>query len=596
MENSFKTSSITRTRATDQFIMPLKKPKKEKNVFDIYPAHNLGRNKIQTGFNSLAKNITHGKTICLDGFSGIEWSIIIDELLQTQELKNSNINLIDFSDFLKSEDDIKSMLDPFLGEEDSLWGRRCTLSMNDFFDEQKIIHAKIDPHAEINIIYGFGSSLANLHDLLIYFDFPKNELQYLIRSGSVKNFGLSRPNEFYKMYKHYYFIEWVVMNEEKKRLGNSIDIIVDAQHDNHISWAYMEDIRSALKDMSSSLFRVRPWFEPGAWGGEWIKDKIKDLNPNVVNYAWAFSLIVPENGILFESNGNLLEISFDFFMNQEAENILGEYFKNFGNEFPIRFNFLDTYRGGNLSIQCHPSLKYIKEVFGENLTQDECYYIMDCEENASVYLGFQEDINPVKFKNALLQSEKENVELEITDYVQRHDSKKHDFYLIPNGTVHSAGSGNMVLEISATPYIFTFKMYDWLRLDLNGKTRPINIEHAFNNLNFERKGEKVGQELFSKTSTIEKGNDYEVVYFPTHRDHFYDVRRLDFDKTITRKTQGSCQVMMLVEGESILVETQEGQGQLLNYSETFVIPAATKHFTLTNKGKSRAKVINAYLK
>jgi len=596
MSNHFKTSSIPRERATDQYVAPLKKTEREKNVFDIYPTFNLGPDKISSGYRSLAAYIAKQKKVCLDGFVGIDWDLIVEMLCQTPELKNLHINLINFSTVLKSENDIMLMLEPYLGEEDSIWGTKCKLGMIDFFDEEKMNLIKIDPEATITIIYGFGSNLANLHDTLIYFDFPKNELQYLARSGSVSNFGLSRTEEFYKMYKHYYFVDWVVMNEEKKKLTSTIDIIVDSQHDRDINWAFMQDIRTALNFMSSSIFRVRPWFEPGAWGGEWMKNKIKSLNPAVVNYAWAFSLIVPENGLLFESDGYLLEISFDFLMYQEAKNILGDHYDRFGTEFPIRFNFLDTFNGGNLSIQCHPSLPYIQETFGENLTQDECYYILDCDNDSSVFLGFQDNIDPTKFKKELLRSEQENKELKITDFVQKHDSRKHDFYLIPNGTVHSAGAGNMVLEISATPYIFTFKMYDWLRLDLNGKTRPINIEHAFNNLNFKRKGKKVQEELISKQTVIEKEHDYEVIHFPTHKEHFYDVRRLDFDNTITRETKGSCQVMMLVEGESVLVETNGAESQLLNYAETFVIPAAAEHFTLKNMGKSKAKVINAYLK
>jgi mannose-6-phosphate isomerase class I len=264
--------------------------------------------------------------------------------------------------------------------------------------------------------------------------------------------------------------------------------------------------------------------------------------------------------------------------------VLGRHAELFGDEFPIRFDFLDTYEGGNLSIQCHPSLKYIQEVFGETITQDETYYILDCEPEANVYLGFQDNIDPAGYRAALETSQAEGKEIEIEEFVQSHTAKKHDLFLIPNGTVHSAGAGNLVLEISATPYIFTFKMYDWLRLDLDGNPRPINIDHAFNNLDFERK------------SVIETGSDWQLVHVPTHHEHFYDVHRVEFDSSVQIDTTNDCHVMMLVEGDAVEVETVDGSKHRFAYAETFVVPAAALSYKLTNLGKGRAKVIKAFLK
>jgi mannose-6-phosphate isomerase class I len=264
--------------------------------------------------------------------------------------------------------------------------------------------------------------------------------------------------------------------------------------------------------------------------------------------------------------------------------------------FPIRFDFLDTWDGGNLSIQCHPSLPYIQQNFGETITQDETYYILDCQPRANVYLGFQDDINPTEFKQQLENSRDNGVEVDITQYVQEHQAKKHDLFLVPNGTVHSAGAGNLVLEISATPYIFTFKMYDWVRLDLNGEPRAINIDHAFNNLQFDRKGQKVIDELISKPAMIANGADWEIIHLPTHREHFYDVERVEFDSAITIETDNVCHVMMLVEGTTVSVSIAGGPKTTYHYAETFVIPAAAQSYTLYNNGPSRAKVIKAFLK
>jgi len=283
-------------------------------------------------------------------------------------------------------------------------------------------------------------------------------------------------------------------------------------------------------------------------------------------------------------------------MFRENKNVLGKHAGVFNYEFPIRFDFLDTWDGGNLSIQCHPTLKYIRENFGETITQDETYYILDCKEGAQVFLGFQEGIDPGAFRKTLENSKANKQEVAINEFVQSHPASKHDLFLIPNGTVHSAGVNNLVLEISATPYIFTFKMYDWLRLDLNGEPRAINIDHAFNNLNFDRKGEAVKEELISKQSVIERGDDWSLVHCPTHRAHFYDVHRIEFKSQMTVQTNNTCHILMLVEGSSVSVETANGTVATFNYAETFVIPAAAGAYKLVNKGEGVAKVVKAFCK
>ncbi|GJM79120.1 hypothetical protein HMSSN139_16160 [Paenibacillus sp. HMSSN-139] len=146
----------------------------------------------------------------------------------------------------------------------------------------------------------------------------------------------------------------------------------------------------------------------------------------------------------------------------------------FGAEFPIRFDLLDTMGGGNLSLQVHPLTEYIQQTFGMHYTQDESYYILDTDENgeACVYLGLKENVDRKRMANDLCRAKSGEAPFPAEEYVNKIPVNKHDHVLIPAGTIHCSGKDTMVLEISATPYIFTFKLWDWDRLGLDGLPPP----------------------------------------------------------------------------------------------------------------------------
>jgi hypothetical protein len=255
----------------------------------------------------------------------------------------------------------------------------------DFFNIDDLLSLQPFEDADCTIVFGTGAALLSWDAPIVYLDVPKNEIQYRMRAGSITNFGSKAITRSADMYKRFYFVDWVLLNEHKKNIGSKITVIADGQWKESLNWMLAESLQTGLSTLSQSVFRVRPWFEAGAWGGQWMKDKIRHLNKEEVNYAWSFELIVPENGLVFESNGYLLEVSFDFLMFFQNNNVLGKHADVFGYEFPIRFDFLDTWEGGNLSIQCHPTLQYIRENFGETITQDETYYILDCKDDAQVF-------------------------------------------------------------------------------------------------------------------------------------------------------------------------------------------------------------------
>lgn len=589
----------TSWRKTTQFLMPEQWEGTEPGHPDVYPAFKIDDGKIASGFEAIAQQFAGLKgNLVIDGFGGVLWEQFAENLAQAFAAQGVTVKCQSVTEALKDEATIDEMIEPFLGGNDPVWGTRFTGQLRDFFDDAKLAALKPDASATLTILYGPGAALAGWDGPLAYVDLPKNEIQFRSRSGALTNFGASQPQPPKPMYKRFYFVDWVAFNTHKQQLLERIDWIIDEQRPGTPVMMRGEDLRTGLKAMSENFFRVRPWFEPGPWGGQWIKERMPALNQDAVNYAWSFELIVPENGLVFESAGRRLEVSFDMLMYQDARAIIGRHAERFGYEFPIRFDFLDTFDGGNLSVQCHPRPEYIKKHFGETFTQDETYYILDCGDDAEVYLGFKEDIDKEAFRDALETSFKEASPVDIKRFVNTESAKRHDLFLIPNGTIHCSGKDNLVLEISATPYIFTFKMYDWMRLDLDGKPRPINIDRAFDNLYFERKGkERVAKELISQQYEKSRGEGWRLIHCPTHAEHFYDVYRYEFTGEIACDTEGkSCHVMMLVEGKSLILETANGLRQRFNFAETFVVPAAAGSYRLINEGESEAKVVQSFIK
>ncbi|MBN2503767.1 MAG: class I mannose-6-phosphate isomerase, partial [Bacilli bacterium] len=328
-------------------------------------------------------------------------------------------------------------------------------------------------------------------------------------------------------------------------------------------------------------FRLIPYFDPGVWGGKWIEEVCK-LEPRENNYAWAFDGVPEENALCFrfkDVDFHFPAINLVFFRPIE---LLGSHVhQKFGREYPIRFDFLDTMQGGNLSLQVHPIPSYIRKTFGMNYTQDESYYILDASPDSSVYLGVKEGIDPKAMINDLERANKGQGNFPDEKYINNFPAKKHDHFLIPAGTIHCSGKNTMVLEISSTPYIFTFKLWDWDRLGLDGLPRPVHIHHGKEVIQYDRTTEWVKKNLINR---IEKISELEEKT-GLHELEFIETRRFTFDKRITVKTNKSFNQLNLVEGRGAIITSPSGQFEPyeVHYAETFIVPENIKEFQIEPK-------------
>ncbi len=584
-------------RHTTQPLMPAIHPGRL-DRYDLYPAHSLPEGTVQRGVDALAQVLVAegSRQVILDGYVGVFWEDLRERLDQALRAQGRRPAWRDVSEALKPPAAIQALVAPFLGGDDPLFGTRFTGALADLFDQERLNGLQPDPQADVTVLYGCGAALAGWDGPLVYVDLPKNELQFRARAGAATNLGCPHPDAPKAMYKRFYFVDWPALNAHKPALVDRVDWLVDGQRPHDLTFLSGNTWRQALDRMAHSWFRVRPWFEPGPWGGQWLKRHIPELPSEAPNYAWSFELIVPENGLLVERDGLLVEFSFDWLMYRDHRAVLGRGAQRFGTDFPIRLDYLDTVEGGNLSLQCHPRPEYMRQHFGEPFTQDETYYILDCVPGAQVYLGFQEDIDPAAFRDALERSLREGIPVEVERFVRTEPAHQGALFRIPSGTVHCSGAGNLVLEISATPYIFTFKMYDWMRLDLDGRPRPLNIQRAFENLVFERRGARAHRELVSRPRTVREGVGWRIVHLPTHPEHFYDVWRYEFETTIPGETGGSPHVMNLVEGSAVALELADGESAVFHFAESFVVAAGAGAYRLHNLGDGTAKVVVAFLK
>lgn len=512
--------------------------------------------------------------------------------------------LVDTGSLFKSPEEIERMTAPYMTD-DVLFGYCSHFSYADFLDMNKVeaYQKQVENAKGLIVLCGHGAAyILDSPDILVYADMARWEIQQRFRRKEVNGLGVEDRCAVPSIhYKRGYFIDWIVCDNQKKQLLEKVDYWLDT----HIKEVpkMIEGVtwKAGLEKTAHKPFRVVPFFDPAPWGGQWMKE-VCDLDKDQNNFGWCFDCVPEENSLYLNVSGTLFEMPSNNLVFYRPREVLGGSVEaRFGQSFPIRFDFLDTMGGGNLSLQVHPTTQYIWDMFGMPYTQDESYYLLDAEEGATVFLGVKTGVDPDEMIIALQDAQITGELFDASKYVNQWPAKKHDHFLIPAGTVHCSGAGAMVLEISATPSIFTFKLWDWGRLGLDGLPRPINIGHGSHVIQWERQTEYVRRHLVNNVERVAEGDGWYEERTGLHEYEFIETRRHWFTGKVLHHTGDGVNVLNVIEGDELVVESPDGKFDpfVVHYAETFIVPASVGEYTIAPSGQSEGKrcgTIKAYVR
>lgn len=529
----------------------------------------------------LEKLLSQHQSIAIETFPGIDTS----ELLTTARAMTTNTLVVDTNDLFQSPERIQSEIINQISD-DPTFGIVAHKKISDLLDPEKLLRFQ-EQIRQMKPVVLIGVLAVDIlpEGLSVYMDMPRWQLQKQYRAGHNpwKYYGPDKIGEKIRRASNF---DWPLGESRRFEILNQCQYYIDASEIEQPKLVLVSDLDETLLQYTKQPFRLVPYFDEGVWGGHWIQEKF-GIGKNWQNVAWGFDGVPEENSLIAKSTSGEIEIPAQLLVDQYPSQLMGlRTFGRYGRDFPIRFDYLDTMGGQNLSLQVHPTLDYAYRTFGAKYTQDESYYIVDCAPGAKAYLGIRDGVSKEALLRALEEAQQTG-EFDADKYINQVEIKPHDHLLIPAGTIHSSGANSVVLEISATPNRYTFKLWDWGRLDLNQQPRPISINHGKHVINMGRTPENVQKNLVNHVALIEENSA--VKKEVTGLDELEGIRtcRLTFEKKFVQKTGNSVNMACLVEGEKMTVHAlrNEFEDFPVFFGETFIVPYDVREYELIPQGE-----------
>lgn len=544
--------------------------------------------------------------VAFDGYTTADWTRLLNTLSQQLRLRGIEFEAIDFSAVYKNEEQINAMIDPYLEWDRTkdptlLYGRIFKGGYAALFDKKRLEDFEkrmlenrgTAIQGRVIAVYGYGCMSGNLrylYDVMVYLDVTPKESILRIRRGQFANYGDKTARPANQVIRRCYYADFEMAVQLRGELlrEHLLDWYITSDHLDEMQLLKRSTMEELLSALAAYPFRCKPVYLEGVWGGSYVK-RLRNLPAAMKNCAWVFDLIPMEVSIVIEAGLHKIEFPYFTFLQQEGIAVMGEAcVRKFDGYFPIRFNYDDTFHSnGNMSIQVHSGERYNKENFDEFGRQDESYYVVVAGHNAKTFVGFRDNTDPAEFLRCIKRADREHVPFNYLKYVNYEESKPGLQIMLPAGTIHSSGRNQVVLEIgSLTIGSYTYKLYDYLRADLDGKPRPIHTWHGERNLAFERTSTWVRDNIVQQPHIVRAGEGWTEKIVGESPLLYFSLRRLEFEKSVEDNTDGKFHVLVLVDGEQVRIRSVEYPDRSFDaeYMDMVVVPANMGHYVIENLG------------
>lgn len=316
--------------------------------------------------------------------------------------------------------------------------------------------------------------------------------------------------------------------------------------------------------------KFRPILQDKIWGGSKLKNILnKDTNREQVGESWEISGV--EGHISIVQNGSENGKSLKELIQEYKGDLVGEkIYQHFGDDFPLLIKFIDAKT--DLSVQLHPNDELARQRHN-SFGKTEMWYVLQADKGSKLNIGFKKDLDKREYLDYLENGK-------ITEVLHFEEVKQGDSVFINTGKVHAIGGGILLAEIQQTSDI-TYRIYDWDRVDSEGKSRDLHTALALDAIDFEKKDDyKLAYDSKLNVSSQIASCDYFTTNFlPVSGEVKKEYGSLD-SFIIYMCVEGKCEVEL------------GGNTENLKKGETLLIPAMAKDVTIQAR---EAKLLEIYI-